>query len=53
MSRDDDSVGREIKTTVSLMMSRIAKKDAQGGAGSKFVWRSSGKIRIASATEDP
>lgn len=52
MLRDDDSVGGEIKTAVTFMMSRIAKEDAQSGTRSKFVGCSSGKIRITSATEN-
>lgn len=39
MLRDDDTIGGEIKTVVSLMMSRVSQKDTTGVARGKFMWR--------------
>ena len=52
MQGDDDSICRKIKAAVSFVMSRIAKEDAQGRAGSEFVGSSSRKVWVTLATED-
>jgi hypothetical protein len=41
MPRNDDHVGRQVKTAISFMMSRITKEDTQSGSCREFV-RSSG-----------
>ena len=53
MTRDDDSIGDKIKTAVSLMMSRIAKEDAESRTGCKFMGSSGRKIGVTLTTEDP
>ena len=40
MSRDDDAIRLEVKTTVPFVIRRIAKDDAQSGARSEFMGRS-------------
>jgi hypothetical protein len=48
MTRDDDAVGDEVKTTIPLVVRRVAKEDAAGRAGTQLM-RSS--VRIASTIE--
>lgn len=51
MSRYDDAICGEVETFVTLMMRRITKKNALGGAWCKFVWDGSGHIEITAAVE--
>ena len=53
MTRDDDSIGDRIKTAVSLMVSRIAKEDAESRTGCKFMGSSGRKIGVTLTTENP
>jgi hypothetical protein len=53
MMRDDDPIGGGIKTAVSLMVSRIAKEDAESRTGCKFMGSSGRKIGVTLTTEDP
>ena len=52
MTRDDQSVGREVKAAVSFMMSRVSQKNTHGGLGRKFVAGCSRQVGVAFATED-
>ena len=52
MPGDDDSVGREIKATVSFVMSGVAKEDAEDEPRSEFVWSGGGHVYVTFATED-
>jgi hypothetical protein len=52
MAGDDDPVGGSIKTAVSLMMRRVAKEDAQGGARRKLVCGSGGEVGITCTTKN-
>jgi hypothetical protein len=46
MTGDDDSIGGRIKTSVSLVVSRITKEDAEGRARGKFVGSSGRQIGV-------
>ena len=46
MTGDDDSIGGRIKTSVSLVVSRITKEDAEGRARGKFVGSSGREIGV-------
>jgi hypothetical protein len=52
VTRDDDSIGGRIKTSVSLMVSRVAKEDAKGRTRCKFVWSGGREIGITLTTKD-
>jgi hypothetical protein len=52
MTRNDDAVRLAIEADIALVVRGIAKKDAQGGAGGKFVGSGGGEIGIARAPED-
>jgi hypothetical protein len=51
VSRDDDTVCGEIKTSVALVIGRVAEEDAQCGARCKFMRSDNGEVGIASASE--
>jgi hypothetical protein len=51
MSGDHEAVCREVKTTVTFVMFGVPKKDASGGARSKFVWYCGGHVRVTLAAE--
>jgi hypothetical protein len=46
-----DAVGDEVKTTILLMVKRVAKEEAAGGAGRQLMRSSGGSVRIASTAE--
>jgi hypothetical protein len=52
MTRDDDSIGGRIKTSVSLVVSRITKEDAEGRARGKFVGSGGRQIGVTLTTKD-
>ena len=52
MTGDDDSIGGRIKTSVSLVVSRITKEDAEGRARGKFVGSSGRKIGATLTAKD-
>jgi hypothetical protein len=52
VTRNDDAVRLAIEADIALVVRGIAKKDAQGGAGGKFVGSGGGEIGIARAPED-
>jgi hypothetical protein len=51
VSRDDDVVGGEIKTSVTFVVSRVFKENTTGGPRCQFVSGFSGEIRIAGTTK--
>jgi hypothetical protein len=52
MTRDEDSVGGEVKTPISLMIGRVAEEDTASGARGELMRSSRSEIGIASAPED-
>lgn len=52
MARDNDTVGREIKTVVSLTVRRVSKEDTPSGTRCKFVGSNRKKVEIAGATKN-
>ena len=53
MSGDDYLVGRHVKTAVSFVVSRVAKKSTQGRSRSEFVGGCGGQVRVAFAAKNP
>jgi hypothetical protein len=53
MSRNDDTICGEIKTSIAFVVGRITKEDTLGRAGSEFVRCSSSDIRVAGTTKNP
>jgi len=53
MSRDDDSIGRKIKTLVAFVIGRITKKNTQDRPRCKFVGRGSGNVGITTTPKNP
>jgi hypothetical protein len=51
VTRDDDAVGDEVKTTIPLVVRGVAKKEAAGGAGRQLMRSSSGIVGIAGTSE--
>jgi hypothetical protein len=51
VSRDDDVVGGEIKTTVSFVVSRVSKENTSGGPRCQFVSGFVGEIKIPGTIE--
>lgn len=49
---DNDAVGRDIKTLVSLMVKRVSEEDTPSETRCKFVGSNRGKVGIASATKN-
>lgn len=52
MMEDNDAVGRDIKTLVSLMVKRVSEEDTPSETRCKFVGSNRGKVGIASATKN-
>lgn len=48
----DDAVGGKVKTTVSFVVTRVAKKHIEGRPGSNLVWRGGGEVWITSTAKD-
>jgi hypothetical protein len=53
VSRYDDLIGMKIKTSVPFVVIEVAKKNARGGAGRKFVGSRSWHIGVTQATKTP
>jgi len=53
MTGNDGAIGVAIKANVALVMRGVAKKDTQGGAGSKFMRGCSGEVGVTLTTKDP
>jgi hypothetical protein len=51
MSRDDDVVGGEIRTSVTFVVCGVSEKNTSGGLRCLFVSSFGGEIRIAGTTE--
>jgi len=49
---DDNPIGNSVKAVVSFMVGRVAKKDAQGGAGCELMASGGGQVWIANAPKD-
>jgi hypothetical protein len=52
MTRDDDSIGGRVKTSVSLMVSRVADEDAKSRTRCKFVGSSGREIGVTLTTKN-
>jgi hypothetical protein len=52
VSGDHGAICGEVKTLITFVMFGIPKKDATGGARSKFVWCCGGHVRVAFAAKD-
>ena len=52
MTRDEDSVGGEVKTPIPLMIGRVAEEDTTSGARGELMRSSGSEIGVASAPED-
>jgi hypothetical protein len=48
----DDAVGGKVKTKVSFVVTRVAKKHTEGRPGSNLVWRGGGEVWITSTAKD-
>jgi hypothetical protein len=51
VTRDDDAVGGEVQTPISLVVRGVAKEEAAGGARRKLMRGSSGSVRVAGTAE--
>jgi hypothetical protein len=51
VTRDDDAVGVEVQTPIPLVVRRVAKEEAAGGARRKLMRGSSISVRVACTTE--
>jgi hypothetical protein len=51
VSRDDDVVGGEIKTSVIFVLSGVSEEDTSGGPGCQYVSGFGREIRITDTTE--
>ena len=51
MTRDDDAVGGEVQTPIPLVVRRVAKEEAAGGARINLMRGSSGSVRVAGTAE--
>jgi hypothetical protein len=51
MTGDDDAMGGEVKTTIALVVRRVAKEEAASGAWRQLMWSSSGSVRVAGTSE--
>jgi hypothetical protein len=49
VARDEDTTIREVQTTVSLMLRRVAKEDTESGTGGQLIRRSGGCVGVTSA----
>ena len=52
MTRDDQSIGREVKAVVSFMVSGITQEDAESRARGEFVGNCGRQVGITFAAED-
>jgi hypothetical protein len=52
MSRDDQAVCREIKTTIAFVIDRVAQEDTSGGPRGELMGRGGDDVRITCTTED-
>jgi hypothetical protein len=51
VTRDDDAVGGEVQTPIPLVVRRVAKEEAAGGARRKLMRGSSRSVRVAGTAE--
>jgi hypothetical protein len=51
VTRDDDAMGGEIKTSIPLVVRGVAKEEAASGAWRQLMRSSSGSVAIAGTTE--
>jgi hypothetical protein len=51
MAGDDDSIGGEVKTPVTLVIRRVADEHTQSSAWGKFVGSSGSEVWVAGAPE--
>jgi hypothetical protein len=52
MSRDDQTVCREIKAAIAFVIGRVAQEDTSGGPRGELMGRGGGDVRITFTTED-
>jgi hypothetical protein len=52
LTRNEDSVGGEVKTPITLMVGRVTEEDTTRKARGKFMRISGSEIGVASAPED-
>ena len=52
MARDDDTITGEIHAAITLVVRRVAEKNASTRPGSEFVGHGGGGVRVAKATKD-
>jgi hypothetical protein len=48
---DDDAMGGEVKTTIPLVVRRVAKEEAASGAWRQLMGSSSGSVRVAGTSK--
>lgn len=53
MTGDDDTVGSQVKTPISLVMSRVSQEDTESRTRGEFVRSGGGKVRVTLATKHP
>jgi hypothetical protein len=51
MMGDDDALRGEVKTTIPLVVKRVAKEEAASGAWRQLMGSSSGSVRVAGTSE--
>jgi hypothetical protein len=51
VARDDDAVGGEVKTAIPLVVRRVAKEEAAGGAWRQLVRSCSGNVGVEGTVE--
>jgi hypothetical protein len=53
MTRDENTTGRNVQTTIALVRSRVTKKNTGSGSRREFMRSRGTKIRITEATKNP
>jgi hypothetical protein len=51
VTKDDDAMGGEVKTTIPLLVRRVAKEEATSGAWRQLMRSSSGSVGVAGKAE--
>ena len=53
VARDDDTVGRDVKAFVALMICRLSEENTKSGSWAELVRHGGGHVGIAGAPENP
>ena len=51
VTRDDDAMGGEVKTSIPLVVRRVAKEEAASGVWRQLMRSSSGSVRVAGTSK--